>query len=80
MQNELKNLGEPWIFGIPDGTAAQFVKSAGLDLVENLAWMSFEAVQRYFTTDNGKRTENLHAPLPTSPLGLYYFAVAEVGP
>lgn len=80
MQNELKNLGEPWIFGIPDGTAAQFVKGAGLDLVENLAWMSLEAVQRYFTADGGKRAGNLPARLPTPPLGLYYFAVAEVGP
>jgi methyltransferase (TIGR00027 family) len=80
-QNELKDLGEPWIFGIPDGMAPQFVKGAGLDLVENLAWMSFEAVQRYFTAGDRKRMGDMPASsLASPPLGLYYFAVAEVGP
>jgi methyltransferase (TIGR00027 family) len=77
-QNELKDLGEPWIFGIPDGTAAQFVKDAGLDLVDNLAWMSLESVQRYFTGSDGRRAADPPSAFPTPPLGQYYFAVAVV--
>ena len=77
-QNELKNLGEPWIFGIPDGTASQFVNGAGLDLVDNLAWMSFESVQRYFTRSDDMHPPGRPSPFPTSPLGQYYLAVAAV--
>ncbi len=74
--------GEPWIFGIPEGTTAPFVKSAGLDLVENLPVHGPESVTRYLTRKDGSHMGDLPWPLPSLELGegryAYYCARATV--
>jgi methyltransferase (TIGR00027 family) len=67
LQAMVRAWGEPWIFGIPEGTTAPFVKSAGLDLIENLPVHGPESVARYLTRKDGSRMGDLPWPLP-SPL------------
>ena len=82
VQDLMKSWGEPWIFGIPDGTTPAFVKSAGLELVENMAAVGPESVQRYLTRKDGTRVGDLPWPLAPPLLGegryLYYYALAVV--
>jgi methyltransferase (TIGR00027 family) len=69
LQAEVRAWGEPWIFGIPEGTTAQFLKSAGLDLVENWPVHGPESVTRYLTRRDGTRMGDLPWPLPPPELG-----------
>ncbi|HXB57314.1 MAG TPA: SAM-dependent methyltransferase [Vicinamibacteria bacterium] len=82
LQAMVRAWGEPWIFGIPEGTTASFVKNAGLDLVENLPVHGPESVTRYLTRKDRSRMGDLPWPLPSPELGegryTYYCARATV--
>jgi methyltransferase (TIGR00027 family) len=77
----MKEWGEPWIFGVPDGTDREFVKSAGLDLTETISPSAPETAKRYLTRKNGTLMGDA-APFGQPPLGpgryTYIFAVAIV--
>jgi methyltransferase (TIGR00027 family) len=81
MQAMVKEWGEPWIFGIPDGTTPAYVASAGLTLAEELAVGGTEYFRRYLTRKDGTLAGDLSSP-PAPLLGpdryMYFYAVATV--
>lgn len=80
-QAMFKEWGEPWIFGIPDGTTRAYVAGAGLTLVEEIAATGPEAFRRYLTRKDGTLAGDLLSP-PAPLLGpdryVHYYALATV--
>ena len=62
MQQMFRDWGEPQIFGIPDGTTTEFLRSAGLTLRENLPRGSPESVKRFLTRRDGTLMGDIPAP------------------
>ncbi len=49
----LKDWGEPWVFGMPDGQERQFFEALGLEPLEMFPMFSKAAVERYLTRADG---------------------------
>ena len=49
----MADVGEPWIFGIPDGSETEFLSSTGLDLRTLLPSNGVEATKQYRTRRDG---------------------------
>ena len=55
----MADVGEPWIFGIPDGSEAEFLRSTGLELRHLLPMNGFEATKRFRTRSDGTLVGNV---------------------
>ena len=47
--------GEPWLFGVPDGSEREFFQSCGLELRESISIVRGAAMNRYLTRADGTR-------------------------
>ena len=54
----MADVGEPWLFGIPDGSEAEFLDRNGLVLRQILPLNGFEAARRYRTRTDGTLVGN----------------------
>jgi methyltransferase (TIGR00027 family) len=80
LQAMVAGWGEPFTFGIPEGTIAEFVEGSGLRFGLELATGSEEAAALYLTRRDGSRMGDLTTPVPPPALGpgrdVYFLAVA----
>lgn len=57
----MAELGEPWLFGIPDGKEREYLSGAGLQLTELLPLSGADALRRYRTRKDGSVVGNAPA-------------------
>lgn len=53
MTKVLREWGEPWVFGMPDGHEREFFEEAGFQPLETFSMFSKEAAERYLTRADG---------------------------
>ncbi len=76
----LKAWGEPWIYGIPDGKEAEFIKSAGLHLTEHVSLLvTSNDARKFISRQDGTTVGDVQFPPPGTPQRtVHWLAVATV--
>ncbi len=77
----LKDWGEPWIFGIPDGQEQQFLANVGLTLAEHVSLLvTSPDARRYITRLDGTTVGDVAFPAPGTPQRtVHWMALARIG-